>query len=357
MAAAQNARMNGTKALSPSRNRSCCFFLLLASSVCAASAAEQTRTNSLENYLKKLRYEPVAFEYRKNQPIVEANLGGKSHVFGIDSGCLITLVDIKTASGLKTLSESGVVLDDPFFGSLTNDEIVLVEKLKLGRAEFMNQPAVRRSLDVDFVQRQPEGILGLDFLCRNSCLIDCEAHRLYVRGEKPSKEISNTLGETLLRSGYTNAPLSLDSRGHLLLDAQINAKPVRLIVDTGASDTLLDETEMNRLGLRTYKRTTTGTMIPTDDTHHLVIGLGRVGAHKLRVVKIDKLQIGETQWKDLYVGISDVSAWKNVDDQGVKMFHGMLGPGVMAPQGVLIDFATLKLWFPIKPSARRNGWD
>jgi hypothetical protein len=72
---------------------------------------------------------------------------------------------------------------------------------------------------------------------------------------------------------------------------------------------------------------------------------------------VNAFQIGETQWKDIYVGLSDLSGWRNAGDDGSKEFDGMLGPGILAPQGVIIDFTTLKLWFPAHSSTRRNGWD
>src|SRR5437016_9688201 len=144
-----------------------------------------------------------------------------------------------------------------------------MEKLALGRAQFMNQPAERRKLEFDFVQTDFQAILGLDFLIRNACLIDLEGHRLYVRSEKPSTETSKALAETLQRSGFTNAALRGDY--YLTVDAQINNQPVRLLVDTGAGVSLLDQTEVKRLGLQTVKENHTGSLIPDEDMHAVAV--------------------------------------------------------------------------------------
>jgi hypothetical protein len=225
-----------------------CFFFALAFCIGPlhrSEGAEQPHQPSLEDYLKRLRYEPVAFEYHRNQPLIDGQLAGKKCVFLVDTGCTITKLDQAAGAGLKTLEQLGVVLDDPWLGSLTNASIVLMEKLTLGRAQFMNQPAERKNLDMDFVALPYEGILGFDFLLRNFCLIDCANHRLYVRGDKPSEETSKALAETLHRSGFTD--VNLRGESYFKVEALINNQPAELLVDTGAFVSTVDQSEVKRL--------------------------------------------------------------------------------------------------------------
>ena len=102
-----------------------------------------------------------------------------------------------------------------------------------------------------------------------------------MRGEKPSEEASKALAETLSRSGFTNAPLQGTSG--FTIDAQINNQPVRLLVDTGAGVSLLDQSELKRLALQPLKGAHTGSLIANEridysDMDATVSGIGDVGA-------------------------------------------------------------------------------
>jgi aspartyl protease family protein len=50
-------------------------------------------------------------------------------------------------------------------------------------------------------------------------------------------------------SGYREALLEADERGQYAVDAQINGLPVRMLIDTGASDVVVSAATATRLGL------------------------------------------------------------------------------------------------------------
>jgi predicted aspartyl protease len=81
-----------------------------------------------------------------------------------------------------------------------------------------------------------------------------------------------------------------DGSFHLLVDARINGQPVRLVVDTGGGSGVLDQAEMTRLGLHPVTRMKTGSYVPDADFKALSVGIGKIGAHKLHVTKVDILQ-------------------------------------------------------------------
>src|SRR4051794_1196113 len=114
-----------------------CLFLLL----CLAmgrpdltEGGEQPHSNSLENYLRKLQYASIEFRYDKNQnqPTVEGQLKGKKCTFIIDCGWTASSLDPSAASGLKTLKDMGVTVDEPVLSSLPPDSVVVMDKLSLG---------------------------------------------------------------------------------------------------------------------------------------------------------------------------------------------------------------------------------
>ena len=310
-------------------------------------AAESSQGTGLEDYLKRLGYEPIKFtSNERHLPLIEGEIGaGRKLRFAVDTGWGFTRLDTASAAGLKTLGELGVVLEDKFLGPLTNPAIVLIDKLVLGQAQFLNQPARAEKLEMDFVRVSFDAILGCDFFFRNSCLVDCGAQRLYVRGVRPSRDESRALAETLQRSGFIEVPLR--TRLSLTVEAKINGQPVRLIVDTGSPFTELDESQFKSLGLSTVKQSTppAGSSIPKE-VGGRVVGMGRIGAHKLRVTTVKSLQIGAKTWQDIHLGVVNLKAWHpQHPGTGLEDETGFLGRDLLVGQGALIDFASRKLWF------------
>ena len=328
------------------------LIIVLSSVAGKANGADKPAAGALQDYLKKLRYEPIAFTYDQNHPIVEGRLGDRKCSFMLDTGWTMTSLDVAAAAGFKTLAELGMASDDPFARQFPDDSIVVIEKLKLGRAEFMNQPAERRKLEADLtIRTHYRGILGFDFLMRNFCLIDCLRYRLYVRGEKPSDEVSKALANSLQSSGYIGVPLK--GNGYFTVEALVNGKSADLVVDTGSFSSMLDQSEQKRLSLRLANESVTGTLIPQDvgkQDNAMVRGEGKIGSHRMRVVKLERLEIGGVDWRNLTCAMVDLKAWGLMDSKGNKRFSGTLGPDTMAPQGGLIDFSSRMLWF--RPGTR-----
>ena len=132
-----------------------------------------------------------------------------------------------------------------------------------------------------------------------------------------------------------------------MVDAQINQKPVRLIADTGADWSCLDESLLQPLGLVIVKQSAPelGTLIP-DDLSGAAVGVGKIGMHKLRVTTLENLQMGERTWKKIHFGVANLKAWKIEDpEKPARGAGGLLGMDMFLNHGVLIDFASRKLWF------------
>ncbi len=210
-----------------------------------------------------------------------------------------------------------------------------MDRLILDRIEFSNQPAELKPVDADFVHLPFEGMLGLDFLYRNFCLLDCASERLYVRGEKPSAAVSEALAETLSRSGFTNVTL----RGHfsLALDARVNGQNIEMALHTGSTLSLLDASEAKRLDLQTLKRQRTGSLIPTE--------------------RMNSLEVAGVSWQTLYFGVMNLKDAQAEDNEKSHFPQGTLASDTLAPQDALIDFATRKLWFARQTVPRKHGWD
>jgi hypothetical protein len=321
-------------------------------------AAEKSGGVNLHQYLQGFKYGFVPIQgAAESKPLINAKIGDRSVRLLLDSGCGWTTLDTETAKGLKTLEELGVVLQDSLFGELTNRDIVVVEKLILSKAQFFNQPARVRKLEMDYTTMDCNGILGLDFLVRNHCLIDWGEKRLYFRGSELSTEESSTLSESLRRSGLIEVELEVKKGGWCVTKAKVNEQVVWLAIDTGAFLTVLDQAQAKRFALTPmrHSRPATGSLIP-DQAKLKAIGVGKIGMHEGRVAMFDHLQVATREWKNVQCAVVDLTPWFKGPEGSTQLQEelpeGLLGRDFFTSQRTLIDFANGKLW--LAPQAKNK---
>ena len=96
-----------------------------------------------------------------NHLTVRALLDGRKRNFMVDTGWAMTTVSKATVRRLKTLGELGVKLEDSFLGTLSDSSMVLMEKLTLGPADFLNQPAEAMKLNMEGRSFGHDGVLDI----------------------------------------------------------------------------------------------------------------------------------------------------------------------------------------------------
>ncbi len=317
---------------------------------------DQSSGPNLEEYLKQMGYEAVEFEKNDHiQPFVWGTLSnGHKHKLLVDTGWGISTLSESTAQGLKRIGELNTVFEDTVLGTITNQNLAVMDKLTIGQAQFVNQPVRVEPLRVDYIVVPFDGVLGYDFLLRNFCLIDCWKRRLYFREQKLSDEQSRALEESLRLSGFTE--IAMKSKHWLNVEAQVNGESVTLLLDTGAPFEELDDSELKRLGLSVlrYDRAATGSYIRQDVTGN-VLGIGDIGAHKVHATKVDTFRLGLSQWKGIYFGVTDLKPWglakPGTRGEGIKGFLSMV---FLGRHGALIDLSANKLWLrPEEPAHRK----
>jgi predicted aspartyl protease len=313
------------------RLRLCMLALVLLVAVCAVGGEANSQGRvSLEAFFKRLGYDSVPLKRdRNNHLVVRGELDGKTRTFTIDTGWSATSVDKSVARKLKKLGERQ--LEDSFLGTITNGDVVLMN-FKLGAAGFTNQPANTRSLAAGGGD-MGDCILGCDFLFRNFCVIDCREQRLYFRGAEPPDKVQQTLQESLRHSGFHQVPLT--SRPFLMMkvDAKANHQPVQLLLDTGFPWTAFDSSKVKRLHLR------------KEPTPVKLVGVGKIGEAWLDRGILKSLELGDLSFKNVDVGIADLSGW-GVGEPGLAIqdLDGLLGAEILAANRGLIDCHDSKLW-------------
>jgi len=134
------------------------------------------------------------------------------------------------------------------------------------------------------------------------------------------------LESTLTAQGYLAVPLVKTSGGQLLIKSQINGLPAMLVLDSGASVTVLD-----RSALKTFSLST------PEETRIPAFGIGAVST--AAVASVGSLVIGPLQFENRPTLLVDLSQLTTV--MGVmsgQQVHGVLGQDVLEAQEAIIDF-------------------
>jgi hypothetical protein len=316
--------------------------LLMASLVFAppqTTPADSPSSSSLDDYLKRLGYETVEFEdtdHTQDFVVGALSTGGK-HTFLVDTGWGMTSLSKAAAKGIKRPAQESYQAS-----GTSRVEFVKIDELTLGHVHLTNQPARVEDLRADYIHLPFDAVLGCDFFFRNSCLIDCYKRRLYLHNSPPSEEQTRALEETLRLSGFAEVPI--ESQFLLTVQAEINGRPVRLGLDTGASFDQLDDSELKLLGLTTLTQASAGSLIPGELGAH-VIGVGSIGGHEMKATRPTTFRVGTREWKRIYFGVLDLKPW-NLAKPGTpgERVKGLLCQTTLEFHGALIDFAHQKLW-------------
>mgnify|MGYP000052908334 CR=1 FL=1 len=96
--------------------------------------------------------------------------------------------------------------------------------------------------------------------------------------------------------------------------------PFRFVLDTAASKTLIDRELAERLRL---------------PESHEAMALGAGGLVPVRLTRVGELRLGELSLRDLEIGITDLSAFREVLNVPVE---GILGSDVLEGSIITIDY-------------------
>jgi predicted aspartyl protease len=139
--------------------------------------------------------------------------------------------------------------------------------------------------------------------------------------------------------------LSLDAEGfHLMIKVKINGKAANLIVDTGASKTVLDKTRIAKYVKETDFKT----------HDKLSSGLG-TNTMQSQTTTLKKLIIGDLEIKDYATVLLDLSHVNSSYSQiGLKPIEGVLGSDILLQYKAIIDYdkRMLRLRFS-KPKSKK----
>jgi predicted aspartyl protease len=219
--------------------------LVIAAIVCfptLTSEAAGPAPAALKTFLEREGFGGSSLQRRfGNHLFATTVINGRRTALMIDSGCPVTLLDRASAQKLGLRVEE----TKKYIGGVTGEAerygLSKLTTLAMGNCTFANVPVeVANEGQINLIARPHlDGLFGAHEMAKFGMIIDCARQMIYVNPKGPSAATTQKLAQFLAGRGFTRIPMRFNQDQHLEIDAGVNGRPVRLIVDTGAAMTLL----------------------------------------------------------------------------------------------------------------------
>ena len=134
-------------------------------------------------------------------------------------------------------------------------------------------------------------------------------------------------------AGYESVPLAPSAVGHLHVQGRFNDRPVTVLIDTGASETVIDEGFARAEGLDLKRSTRSGGGA----------GTGRLPVHSVAGARLTVGDVEVAAGKLWVVDLGNVTA--ALARKGVAPPQVILGADVLSKRDAVIDYASGRLFF------------
>lgn len=139
--------------------------------------------------------------------------------------------------------------------------------------------------------------------------------------------IAGTVDHALCLLGFSGAPLERLVTGHHLISGELNGRPARFILDTGANATVVNAAHATAFGL-SDQRTQPG----------VAVGLG--GSLRASQARIESLTLADVRIRQDTIMVADLSQLDGLLGRiGGGVIHGIVGQDVMAEHRAVVDVA------------------
>lgn len=319
-----------------------CFSLGLSAVVAAAQ-------NGIPGYVVL----PLALMDRANQATVSAEVNGRRTRFILDTGAPRTHLDTSFFRGSLPKGGNAKPSDLPpeLRGKLNANgqkaEFGIVDSLKLGGLDLGKRPVVVTDLSGTLgaynhyhAGLAVSGLMGVELLQEYGAIIDWARRGIYLNVDK-SKRLK--LGPALVAAGWTAVPMAPTNGRHYSVQATVEGKKVRLLVDTGAEFTTFASGVM-KLGNMIYNHSesaATGSRIQSTAMSMSMINSSAIAY----MAKVEHWELGEFEISSSVVSVSPISRSElNESSAGEGPVLGLLGAEVMARHHAIIDVAGSTLY-------------
>src|SRR6266705_534403 len=211
------------------------------------------QASTLAQLLVEESYTPLTLKRAGNQFYVSCKLNGRSASLIVDTGAGQTVISSAMLRSLRLPLTKG---EEYVYGMMgwagKNIQAGEIKDFQVGPYQACVHPvsawdfsyfgsAVRGS--------SMDGLLGIDFLHRHQAVIDCFRMHLFLKPPS-APSTSATLSVGLRAGGCTEISMQVVAHRGLTVPTRINGHPGYLVVDTGASNTLLSKHAIAGLNMR-----------------------------------------------------------------------------------------------------------
>jgi predicted aspartyl protease len=205
-------------------------------------AAYSAEPAALKTFLEQQGYGGSSLQRRfGNHLFVKTVINGHQTGLMVDTGCPFTLIDRTSARriGLQLTETKSKVTG--ITGNTQPSSISRIATLAMGNCTFQNVPVeVADEGDLNrYASPHLDGLFGAHEMAKFGMVVDCSRQMLYVNPRGPSAATSQALANYLQGRGFVRVPMHFNSNHHLEVDAAINLRATKLIVDTGAFTTTI----------------------------------------------------------------------------------------------------------------------
>ena len=271
----------------------------------------------------------------QNHLLVKAYINGKPALLGVDSGAPISAIALKRRSHFRLTGIPGsstLPARLQINGAFNN--VAIARNFRIGALNLVDEPVVVVDLSSSgrasrlLHEQEIDGILGADILFPTGAVLDCQKEMLTLKmdpnfaGKTPGTEFR----------GLKSVPIRVSETYNLYVDAAINGKPARLMVDTGAFATLLHRGFVRSLH------------VPLHETpfSSSAVNLKQRG---VQIARIKRLSVGAVDIVGKDVGVVDLEGLIHTDLlRGSQPVAGLLGAEILKSHHGIIDFGTRTLY-------------
>jgi predicted aspartyl protease len=178
-----------------------------------------------------------------NHLFVPTNINSRRTALLVDTGAPITLIDRNSVGTLGlTVTNTNVHYGGLFGKRWERFGVSKVNSISMGNCTITNVPVALA--DESEMNRQGnlphiDGLFGAREMVKFSVVIDCARQMLYISLAGQNAAVSQQLATVLGGRGFTRVPLRFTGNHHFDVPASINGHAVRLMIDTGASTSIL----------------------------------------------------------------------------------------------------------------------
>jgi clan AA aspartic protease (TIGR02281 family) len=265
---------------------------------------------------------------------IQATINGVEAKFILDTGATGSIIDINKLNifGITTTQEKiqGVRIGDSETGKIETFPIE-IKQFSIGQKQ-LNIKSIYANDSSGQFESNVMGLIGYDALAELNVLLDVKNSQLLIPEDQD--DINAWLRDSAVEN-YETVKLHNSVMGFSYVDVQIGDNQLRLIVDTGAPELILDESVLIQLGFKLTSHATAKSIVAKG------IEL------PMKVLKSGNVSLGSMTLSDDFFTTDFTALMDAVNVQNEPRVIGILGNKHLVKMSTIIDVSNAKLY--IKP--------